>query len=100
MPADIIDTERRRLNLTMSAEECLLDDDCPVCVAMYEDFDTPGFWHYDGCNMDDRFEFSFYKTRDEWDEKQREYEQLDREYEEKRMAGHYDFVSDGGEDPF
>lgn len=65
----------------MSAQECLIDDDCPICVAMYEDFDTPAFWHYDGCNMDERFEFSFHKTREEWDEEQREYERWSREYD-------------------
>jgi hypothetical protein len=90
MPADVIETERRRLNLLTTADECLIDDDCPLCVAMYEEFDTPMFTYYDGCNMDDRFEFSFYKTRQEWDEERRRYEEYSREYKEKRAKEQLD----------
>ncbi len=102
VPADVIETERKRLNLTMSAQECLIDDDCPICVAMYEDFDTPGFWHYDGCNMDDRFEFSFHKTREEWDEEKLEYERFNREFAEGKWANDLeaDDLLTADEDPF
>ena len=57
-PAEIIELERQRMNMTVSAKEALIDENCPCCVAMAEDFDTPMFWFLDGCNMDDRFEFS------------------------------------------
>lgn len=102
VPAEIIETERKRLNLLMKAQECLIDDDCPLCVAMYEDFDTPGFWHYDGCNMDHRFESSFQRTREEWDDEQREYERFSRAYEEKRRLESIDGndLGDSKEDPF
>jgi hypothetical protein len=102
IPAEIIETERKRLNLLITAEECLIDDDCPLCVAMYEDFDNPGFSHFDGCNMDDRFEFSFCHTREEWDEKQQEYERWSREYDERKKNGEFDRkdIFESTEDPF
>lgn len=95
-PAGIIEIERKRMNLTMTAQECLIDDDCPICVAMYEDFDTPGFWHYDGCNMDERFEFSFHKTREEWDEERGRYESYSHEFKMNENRPR----SAGEEDPF
>src|SRR5262249_45057388 len=66
-PLEVIELERRRLNMTVSAKDALIDEDCPCCVAASEDFDTPIFWYLDGCNMDERFEFSFYKTLEEWE---------------------------------
>ena len=101
IPGRIIEMERRRINMTMSAQECLLDDDCPICVSMSEDFDTPMFWFLDGCNMDERFEFSFFKTRAEWDKEQRRFEEYNREFEEKwakRSESGEPFQFD--EDPF
>lgn len=67
IPLQIIESERVRRNQTMSAHECLIDEDCPICVGMSEIFDTPMFWHLDGCNMDEEFAFSFYDTREEWE---------------------------------
>jgi hypothetical protein len=84
-PADIIDLERQRMNITVSAKEALIDENCPCCVAMSEDFDTPMFWFLDGCNMDDRFEFSTYRTLEEWEEQQRERERFDREFEKRQQ---------------
>lgn len=99
-PASIIESERKRLNLTVSAEECFVDDNCPCCIAMYEDFDTPMFWHLDGCNMDDQFEFSLYETREEWEEEQERYKNFNVEF----AAGKYDRwrndIIDDGEPPF
>jgi hypothetical protein len=65
-PAYIVECERKRLPLIMSAKEMVIDDDCPFCRAMAA-LNKPGFWHLDGCNMDDAFPFSFHRTRDEWD---------------------------------
>ena len=45
----------------------IVDEDCEDCQALAEDFDTPMFWHLDGCNMHEGFEFSFYKTREEFE---------------------------------
>lgn len=79
-PEDIIDCERKRIPLVMKAGEDIVDEDCPACVGLSEILDTPGFWHIDGCNMDDRFEFSFCETREEWEAEQREYEEYSRNY--------------------
>ncbi len=84
-PHQIIEMERQRINLTASAEECMIDDDCPLCQMMAVDFiDTPTFSHYDGSNMEfDRFEFSFHKIRADWEAEQREYEEMSRKFDEK-----------------
>ena len=80
----IIESERRRLNLTVSAQECLIDDDCPLCVMMSEEFDTPTFCHYDGSHFEfDRFEFSFETDREKWEAEQREYDEMSRKFDEK-----------------
>lgn len=84
LPIEVIDLERRRINLTATAAEILIDENCPCCVALAEDFDNPMFTHLDGCNMDDRFEFSPYKTVEEWEAERRRWEEFDREFERKR----------------
>jgi hypothetical protein len=83
-PLEIIDLERRRVNMTMTAQQVLIDENCPCCVAMSQDFDTPMFWHLDGCNMDDGFVFSHFQTVDEWEAHEREMEEFNREFERKR----------------
>ncbi len=85
-PAGIIETERKRVNLTASAHECLIDEDCEMCQMMALDFiDTPMFWHFDGSNMEyDRFEFSFEKDRAVWEAEQRRYEEFNREFAERK----------------
>ncbi len=63
-------------------------------------------WHLDGCNMDEGFEFSFYKTRVEFEEEERRREEFNREFEEDWKAGKYNQPLDeslmgvDGEAPF
>jgi hypothetical protein len=92
-PLDIIELERRRINITATAQEILIDENCPCCVALAEDFDTPMFIHLDGCNMDDRFEFSHFKTREEWQADKDEWEKHFREYEKNREESVADEVA-------
>jgi len=40
----------------------------------------PGFWHLDGSHMDDDFAFSFYRTREEWDEENQRREEFNHEF--------------------
>jgi len=94
VPAEIIDSERMRRNLTLSPQECLIDDDCPICVEMSMMFDTPAFWYLDGCNMDDRFEFSFCKTNDEWKAEREKYEKFNREFDKRFKADEDNSVFD------
>ncbi len=38
------------------------------CCQMLADLPGPGFWHLDGCNMDDDFAFDIYSaTREDWE---------------------------------
>lgn len=100
-PLGIIEHERRRLNMTVSAQEALIDDNCPCCVDLASDFDTPMFWFLDGCNMDERFEFSFHNTREEYDAEQREWEEnyhrWNEKYERELATG---IIEDDLEEPF
>ena len=89
-PAQIIESERRRVNLTMFAAEYVIDEDCDFCQAMAEDFDTPTFWHLDGCNMDDRFEFSFHMTRAEFAADRKRWEEFNQEFDRDWKAGECD----------
>lgn len=82
-PLDVIRHERMRLPVALSAEQIVIDDDCPLCRMLAEE-DNPTFWHLDGCNMDYDFPFSFYQTREEWEEEQRSWEEFNREWEEQR----------------
>jgi len=90
-PMQIMESERRRLPIAVSGREAMVDEEnCAVCAAMAND-KTPYFWHLDGCNMDDRFEFSFHKTMEEWEAEQRSYEEFNREFAreqaERKAAG-------------
>ncbi len=82
IPSRLIESERRRLNVTLSGKEFPVDDDCPTCAAMAEHLHSLGFWHLDGCNMDDGFEFSFHKTREEYDAEQRRWREFNKKFEE------------------
>lgn len=94
IPADIIEAERQRRNLTMTAHECVVDDDCPMCQMIAVDYiDTPMFLFFDGSNMEyDRFEFSFDTDRKEWEAEQRRMEEFSREFDEK-------YKNDSNDDP-
>src|SRR6185312_16046974 len=78
-PGLVIEWERKRIPLAMSGKDAMVDDDCPVCQAMAEDL-GPYFWHLDGSAMDDEFEFSFHKTKEDWEAERREWEEFSREY--------------------
>ena len=83
-PRSIIDRERARLPEGMSGHDAMVDPDCPCCQ-MLADMPGPMFWHLDGCNMDNEFAFDIYRrTREEWDEEQRSWAELDRKLDAKR----------------
>ena len=82
-PALVIEWERRRIPLAMSGKEAMIDPDCPVCQAIAADFETPMFWHLDGSEMDDRFEFSDCKSLGEWEANRRRREEFDREFDRR-----------------
>jgi len=67
-PSCLIEYERIRLPWVSSEDEFQFEDDCPLCQEMANGGFGPGFWHLDGCNMDDDFAFSFCRTPEEWEE--------------------------------
>ena len=91
IPSALIESERRRIPITLTSRDVMIDDDCDLCRLMADEIGEgfgPAFWYLDGCNMDDRFEFSTHATREEWEAELREreefYERFDREREAKR----------------
>ena len=80
-PRSIIHRERARIPEVVSGHEAMVDPDCPCCQMM-ADMSGPIFWHLDGSGMDDDFAFDIVcRTRDEWEERQREWEEINRQVE-------------------
>ena len=91
IPAAIIESERRRIPLVMTAKDIFFDENCDLCRTLaYETDDDfgPAFWHLDGCNMDPGFEFSTYQTREEWEAEKRRWQESFDEFERQWAADH------------
>ena len=87
-PAIIIDNERRRLPITMTAEQIMIDEDCECCRMMAMEAEMgfgPTFWHLDTSNMEEEFAFSTCLTRPEWEAEMRERKEFDRKWERERQ---------------
>lgn len=83
IPISIIESERRRIPLVVSARSMIIDENCELCQMLAAEMGNefqPGFWHLDGSNMDEGFEFSFHRTRDEWEEEERRRKEFDEEF--------------------
>jgi len=81
-PRGIINLERRRQ--PNGGQFHPIDPDCPCCQALAE-MPGIGFWHMDGCNMDDLFAFAYYhETIESWERDQADHrefsEQMDQEW--------------------
>jgi hypothetical protein len=88
-PSQIIQLERRRLPMSMSTKQFLSDaDDAKELELLH--LGTPMIFGLDGSNMDDEFEFSFHKTREEYDEEERRRIEFDQQFELDYKAGKYD----------
>jgi hypothetical protein len=90
-PRSIMARERARLPEGVTGHEAMIDPDCPCCQMMGE-LSGPTFWHLDGSDMDDEFAFDIYRrTRQEWEEEQRGWEELSRrfdaEWSERKRLG-------------
>jgi hypothetical protein len=84
IPATYLENERRRMPEGGSYRDHMIDPDCPCCQ-MLADMPGVGFWHLDGCNMDNEFAFDIYReTQEEWDEEQRRYEEFNRQFKERQ----------------
>lgn len=64
-PKQIIDMERKRIPLTLSREETIIDCDCPLCNLM-ADLPGPAFWGIDGSGLPFEYPFSTFKSEAEW----------------------------------
>ncbi len=91
VPALIIENERRRLPSTMSSKDVVIDEDCDICQMMGDDIRMGlgvSFWGLDGCNMDDDFAFSFFRTREEWEADKQRWKEFNREFDRKWKEEH------------
>lgn len=80
-PRGIISRERTRL--PDGGQFHPIDPDCPCCQALAE-LPGIGFWHMDGCNMDDLFAFAyFHRTVESWEQEQAEYRELSRQMDQE-----------------
>lgn len=86
-PAYVIDCERQRLPMALPAGAAVIDENCALCQMLGE-MDTPGFWHLDGCNMDDEFAFSFFRTPEEWEAEQHRWQEFNRRFEQEHNKNH------------
>ena len=90
-PAELIESERRRMPVTGDGSH--LDCDCPLCQAMAEGEFGPAFLGFDGhhLELEGEFVFSLCETREEWDRQQEEdrkfAEEMDRKHRERLAAG-------------
>lgn len=97
-PTNLIEAERKRLPIAVTAKDMIVSDDCPMCRMMAEDMELGndvGFWHLDGSHMAEGFVFSSFLTREEWEADRLrwrdftenfEREQAEREAKEKALA--------------
>lgn len=86
-PAIIIENERRRLPITMSPADIMIDEDCECCRMMAMEAEMgfgPTFWHLDTSSMEEEFAFSTCVTRQEWEAEMRERREFDRRWERER----------------
>jgi hypothetical protein len=84
-PAVIIDRERERMPIAFEASRAMIDPECPLCQSL-EGETGPMFWHLDGCNMENDFPFSFFRTRAEWEEDERKMEASISEFNRNRSG--------------
>ena len=92
IPALLIESERKRLPIAVLGRDMVIDDDCAVCQMMGAETGLGlevGFWHLDGCNMDQDFVFSNFRTREEWEADRQKWEafneKFNREWEERQQ---------------
>jgi hypothetical protein len=92
IPSAIIESERRRIPMTLTASQMIIDEDCDVCRMTGNESAGfgPGFWHLDGSHMDDGFEFSHFRTRAEYEEEERQRREFSEEFDRKWAAGELD----------
>jgi hypothetical protein len=91
-----MDSERKRIPITTQNE--MIDCDCPICQAQADGFfeatgiKSVGFTMFDAhhLELEDEFAFSTTESREEWEERQRDFEQsyaaISQQVEERKHA--------------
>jgi hypothetical protein len=97
-PGKLIALERERIPYAVSGEHAMIDCECPLCQMMAEPDFGPTFCHFDGCNNDADYPFTFHVTREEWEAEQREYEDFSRYCDERHKLREAGLLQD--DDPF
>jgi hypothetical protein len=85
-PINIIDNERKRLPEALGGRSMVVDENCPICKMMGDEAEAGlgiYFWHLDGCNMDDEFAFSTFRTIEEWEKDHREMEERHKDFDRR-----------------
>ena len=85
-PSCLIDFERRRLPWVSSEEDSPYDDECPLCQDLADEKFGPGFWHLDAYSMDADYAFSFCRTREEWEEENARFAEIEESIQRKPEA--------------
>ena len=89
-PSAIIYAERHRSPRVagMDGENHILDCNCPICEMMADGAFGPSFVSIDGhhLELDDEFAFSTCETHEEWEKKQREFEEMCAAMDAKQVA--------------
>ncbi len=81
-PRGIINLERRRQ--PNGGQFHPIDPDCPCCQAMAA-MPGIGFWHMDGCNMDDLFAFAYHhETIESWEQNQADFREFGEQMDQER----------------
>lgn len=81
-PRGIINLERRRQ--PNGGQFHPIDPDCPCCQAMAA-MPGIGFWHMDGCNMDDLFAFAYrHETIESWEQDQADFREFNNLMDQER----------------
>ena len=65
-PRQLIDLERRRIPMTLTRQETIIDCDCPLCNLM-ADMPGPSFWSLDGSGLPFEYAFSTFTSESEWE---------------------------------
>ncbi len=89
-PSAIIHAERHRSPRVVGVDEenHILDCNCPICQMMAEGSFGPTFVSLDGHHLElhDEFAFSTCETYEEWEHKQREFEEMSASIDAKQVA--------------
>ncbi len=85
-PAEVIRCDRQRIPLVSDGDHSG-DCDCPICEMLDSGIMGPSFTHFDGhqLELDDEFAFSLCPTREEWEEQQAQWADMNAAIDSKTV---------------